>query len=118
MFAATRLQMHIQLQERGALCIIVSVTYLYSVLYYTECSFEPPFYSCAFQISVKANLSVGSNLQDHVWPIGLEYSLEEGSSFATTEEWAKSMFSLLDYLIFGQGVGLVINSDSVYKASS
>ena len=54
-----------------------------------------------FQIPVVANLPVGENLQDHVYPFGIEYFVKE--KIAITDEQAKSLWSLLDYMIFGLG---------------
>jgi len=56
---------------------------------------------CVLQIPVVANLPVGENLQDHVYPFGIEYTIKE--KIAITDEQAKSLWSLLDYLIFGLG---------------
>ena len=53
------------------------------------------------QVPVIANLPVGENLQDHIYPFGIEYLIKE--KMAITDDQAKSFWSLLDYMIFGLG---------------
>ena len=47
---------------------------------------------------------MGNNLQDHVWTDAVTYYLERNA--AITEERARSLWSLMDYFVFGQGVAI------------
>ncbi len=54
------------------------------------------------QITVLADLPVGNNLQDHVFTDNPIFEVDEG--FGIDIDKAKSMMSVLDYYIFGQGL--------------
>ena len=56
---------------------------------------------CGFQLRVVADLPVGENLQDHIYTDGLEYFIKVQASM--TEEKCRTLTSLADYMIFGQG---------------
>ena len=62
-------------------------------------------YVISFQISVLSDLPVGENLQDHVFvdhPI-----FETKDPIGVVIDKAKSIWSVLDYYIFGQGTFLM-----------
>lgn len=58
------------------------------------------------------DLPVGLNLQDQIWVLGLEYTLQ--NRIATTEKKTKSIWALFDYLVFGKGHSSFFVSDFVY----
>ena len=48
-----------------------------------------------------AELPVGDNLADHVFPLGLQFSINQ--SLSANEQSAKTFMSLMSYLLFGDG---------------
>ena len=55
-----------------------------------------------------ADLSVGENLRDHVFPLGIQFYVN--ATVSANEQHTKTMLALVNFLVFGQGhcAGIVI----------